>query len=91
MLFVVEFLHVFGYFVLLPPDFLPCGARHVVTSITETLDEFNSKPGRVVRMELQEVDLGSSSPQILGVKLRRAFKKRFPRFSKAASFCSRFA
>ena len=42
-------------------------------------------------MTLQEVDLGASSPEILGVKVRRAFKKRFPKFSEAASFCCRFA
>ncbi|CAM9760862.1 unnamed protein product, partial [Ascophyllum nodosum] len=44
-------------------------SEHLGTSITEALDELNSKPGGVVRMELKEVDLGASSPQILGVKV----------------------
>ena len=91
MLCVVESLHVSCPFVLLPPDFLPCGARYLATTINEALDELNSKLGKVVRMEVQEIDLGASPLQILGVKVRRAFKKRFLKFSEPASFCSRFA
>ena len=91
MLCVVESLHVSCPFVLLPPDFLPCGARYLATSINEALDELNSKLWKVVRMEVQKIDLGASPLQILGVKVRRAFKKRFLKFSEAAFFCSRFA
>ena len=91
MLCVVEFLHVFCLFVLLPPDFLPCGARYLTTTITKTVDKLNLKLGNVARVEVEQIDLGASPLQILGVKVRRGFKKRFPKFSEAASFCCRFA
>lgn len=47
----------------------PVPPRRVAESILEALEEM--KPTSVVGVELQDVDLGSSSPQILGVKVRR--------------------
>ena len=41
--------------------------RRVVEGILEALEEM--KPTSIVGVELQEVDLGSSSPQILGVQV----------------------
>ena len=41
--------------------------------MTKALDKLNSKLGNVARVEVEEIDLGASPLQILGVKVRRGF------------------